>query len=105
MKKTREIILAVTVLYAISGSVAAATLNEGLLTAAAALGTLLIAVQGLRWIISESPQGRAEAKKGIIWTIIGLIIAYLAVNLVCGLYCHGLLMAYGGTISCGPPCV
>ncbi|MFH1788014.1 MAG: hypothetical protein ABH834_01380 [Candidatus Altiarchaeota archaeon] len=104
MKKTHSI-LALAVVYFISGTAQAATLNEGLLTASAALGTLLIAVQGLRWIISESPKGRADAKKGIIWTIIGLIVAYLAINIVCGLYCHGLTTAYGGTITCGPPCV
>jgi hypothetical protein len=59
----------------------------------------------LRWVIAETPNGRAEAKKGLVWTIMGLLVAYLAVTLVCGLYCYALTTMYGGTITCGPPCV
>ena len=82
----------------------AASLNEGVLTVAAALGTLMISIQGLKWLMAESPKGRAEAKKGIVWTILGLTVAYIAVNLVCGIYCYALKQIYGTGITCGPPC-
>ncbi|MFH1835805.1 MAG: pilin [Methanobacteriota archaeon] len=100
----KKIQLTCMILTALTGNASAFDLNEGLMTLAAALATFMIALQGLRWLMSESPKGRAEAKKGLIWTIVGLIVAYLAFNLVCGLYCHALQMAYGGTIACGPPC-
>jgi len=101
---TRRGIIALTLLLALAGSAQAVTMNQGLLSFAAALAVLMIGVQGLRWLISESPKGRADAKKGLIWTIIGLLVAYLAVNIVCGLYCYALTAAYGTSIACGPPC-
>jgi outer membrane murein-binding lipoprotein Lpp len=71
---------------------------------AAALAILLIAVQGLKYVTAESPDDRAEAKKGLIWIIAGLLIAAIAANLVCGLYCAAIASAYGG-FTCSTPTV
>ncbi len=65
-----------------------ADLAAGLTTVAAALGTLMIAVQGLRWITSETPQDRADAKKGLTYILIGLLIVAITACLVEGLYCQ-----------------
>lgn len=101
----RRLFLFVLLVVLLVESVSAATANEGLLTLAAALATCMIGVQGLRYLISEDPRGRAEAKKGIIWTIMGLLIAYLAVNIVCALYCYALTAAYGSGVTCTSPCI
>lgn len=75
-------------------------LNEGLVTVAAALGVLMISIQGLKWVTSETPQDRADAKKGIEYVLIGLLVVYLSGILVCGLY--GVALAPYG-ITCPPP--
>lgn len=65
-------------------------LNLGLKTVAAALGMLVIAYSGLRWVTAEGPQERDDAKKTIIYVIIGLIVVSLANELVQALYCETL---------------
>lgn len=69
---------------------------------AAALGALLIAVQGLKYVTAESPDDRAEAKKGLIWIIVGLLVAAISAYLVCGLYCAAISTTYGG-FTCSTP--
>ncbi|MFH0859957.1 MAG: pilin [Candidatus Altiarchaeota archaeon] len=73
------------------------SLNEGLVTVAAALGVLMISIQGLKWVTSDTPQDRADAKKGLEYILIGLLVVYLAGVIVCGLYGVA-LSAY--SISC-----
>lgn len=64
-----------------------AELNVGLLNIASALGVLVITYAGIRWVASESPQEREDAKKTILYVIVGLIIVRLAHPLVQALYC------------------
>lgn len=51
-----------------------------------ALGLLMIVIQGLRYIIADSAQERAEVKKGLMYIVIGLLVVYGYQNLT-GLYC------------------
>ncbi len=75
-------------------------LNTALVTVAAAMGVLMIAIQGLKWITSDSPQDRAEAKKGLIYILLGLLVVAIAAQIVCGLY--GTVISDAGYgISCG----
>lgn len=53
---------------------------------AAALGILLIFIMGLRWMVAESAQEREEAKKGIIYVCVGLLIVYSYSQIVNDLY-------------------
>ena len=61
-------------------------LNTGLKTVASALGVLIITYAGIKWIMSEGPQERDDAKKTIIYAVIGLIIVSIADELVTALY-------------------
>ena len=61
-------------------------LNNGLKTIASALGVLVITYAGIKWIMSEGPQERDDAKKTIIYALVGLIIVSLADELVLALY-------------------
>lgn len=54
---------------------------------AAALGALMLAILGVKWIMSENPQEREDAKKGIIYVIIGLLLVTMAGTLVTEIYC------------------
>lgn len=61
-------------------------LNKGLKEVASALGALVIAYAGIRWIMAENPQERDDSKKTIIYAIIGLLIVSMAEDLVAALY-------------------
>lgn len=61
-------------------------INDGLLLIAAALGAMVIAYAGIRWIMAENPQERDDSKKTIIYAIIGLLIVSMANDLVAALY-------------------
>lgn len=70
-----------------AASTSIAATNDELRSVAAALGTLMIAIQGMKWAIAESPQERVEARKGIMYVIIGLLLVSQADQLVEDLYC------------------
>jgi len=73
-------------------------LHAGIATIASALGALIIAHAGLRWIMAQSPEERDEAKKTIIYVIIGLMFVVMTKDIVDGVYCWTLTTA--GTGSC-----
>ncbi|GEM_PF-1483608 len=73
--------------------------NKAFLQVVAGLAVLLIAVHALRYVTSDNPQERADIKKGIIYIIIGVLIAYLAAELVEGIYCFALHEAFGISIG------
>ncbi|MDD5112181.1 MAG: pilin [Candidatus Altiarchaeota archaeon] len=60
--------------------------NTGLRTVASALGVLVISYAGIRWIMADSPQERDDAKKTIIYVIIGLLVVAASNDLVAALY-------------------
>lgn len=50
---------------------------------APAIGSLVITMQGIKWIASEAdPGARKEAKEGVIHVVVGLIIVLLAIPIV-----------------------
>lgn len=54
------------------------------------LASVMFAIQGLRWVMSDTPQDRMEAKKGIMYIIIGLLVVYMAATMVSVIYCETL---------------
>jgi hypothetical protein len=57
---------------------------------AAAVGIVVIVLQGIKWAGSaEDPGARKQAKQGIIHAIIGLIIVVLAVTIVTMVFTAG----------------
>lgn len=74
-------------------------LYEGIKTIAAALGVLMIAYSGVGWIMADGPQERDEAKKTLVYVMIGLLVVALALDIVGAVYCSTLeSTTYGGGI-------
>ena len=48
----------------------------------AAFGTLLLIFHGFKWMTSDTLDDRNEAKNGVIYTLLGLLIIILALTLV-----------------------
>ncbi len=53
---------------------------------AAGIAALMIILHGFKWLISEEPAERKEAKERIIYVLYGLIIIIIAVALVNTIY-------------------
>jgi hypothetical protein len=62
------------------------TLIGGMCQLADALGLLIISLMGARWMVADSAQERAEAKKGIIYVVVGLLVVHSMGRLIDGLY-------------------
>ena len=95
--KARSILITVLAIQLISLQASGGpidNLNNALRNFAAALALFMLTILGLKWIMSETPAERAEAKKGIIYIILGLLVVYLAANIVCGIY-GSVLRNYG----------
>jgi hypothetical protein len=60
---------------------------KSFINVAYALGWLMMVLMGLKWIIAESANERAEAKKGMIYIVVGLLIVASARSLL-QLYCN-----------------
>ena len=57
-------------------------ITEILVKVGGSLGVLMLAVEGVKWIISDSPKGRDDARKAVIYIIIGLTLLVSADKLV-----------------------
>ena len=87
---------AVLLLYLYSAAVSASgtatmvsqlqDVNSGLKTVASALGVLIIVYAGIKWVMADSPQERDDAKKTIIYVIVGLLVVANAKDIVDALY-------------------
>lgn len=53
----------------------------------AVLAVLFMVLNGIKWIIADGPEDREDAKKGIIYTIIGLILLGAAYQFIYYLMC------------------
>lgn len=74
-------------------------LKDGIATIASALGALVLAYAGLQWVMADSPQERDDAKKTIIYVMIGLFVVSATADLVQALYCQTLnTTSYGSGI-------
>lgn len=51
------------------------------------IGFFMIVYMGIKWIISEGPEDRENARRGVIYVVIGLILLKSAVELVTYLLC------------------
>jgi hypothetical protein len=99
--KTRALIAA-AVLVLLASSVAAQPAWIGNLRRVAyALGWLMMVFMGLRWIIADSPNDRADAKKGMIYIVIGLLVVASACDLL-SLYCTTAQSALPTFTDCDP---
>lgn len=72
-------------------------------TVAYSLGWLMMVLMGVKWIIADSPNDRAEAKKGMIYIVIGLLLVASAKQLL-QLYCDTARKSIS-TIDCDPALV
>ncbi len=68
-------------------------------TLAYALAWIMMVIMGVKWIIADSPNERAEAKKGMMYVVIGLLIVASACQLL-DLYCDNARQALGGDFTC-----
>jgi len=57
-----------------------------LATLAYALGWIMMVIMGIKWIVADSPNERADAKKGMMYILIGLLVVRSAGSLL-RLYC------------------
>lgn len=64
-------------------------LNAGLKTIGSSVGILVITYAGLRWIFYDNPQERDDAKKTIIYVMVGVFIIGNASEIVSAFYGAG----------------
>jgi len=62
------------------------------------LGWIMMALMGVRWIISDSPNERADVKKSMIYIVLGVLIVANACNLL-QMYCDNARPAITCTAS------
>lgn len=98
-------LLASALLLAVPAFVSASTPPSftwvaSLSTVAYSLGWLMMVLMGVKWIIADSPNDRAEAKKGMIYIVIGLLLVASAKQLL-QLYCDTAEKSIPG-IDCNP---
>lgn len=103
--KPRNIVIAFVLLQLVVANASAASdtmdeTNKAIRQIGAALAVLMFSIHGLKWVMSETPADRAEAKKGMIYVIVGLLFLKLAFNVVCGIYGAGLS---NFDVSCSVP--
>jgi hypothetical protein len=93
---TRRAILALIILNIISSSALAQVPAwiGNLEIVAYALGWLMMIIMGVKWILADSPNERADAKKGMMYIIIGLLVVRSAAQLI-QLYCQTANAAMG----------
>ncbi len=51
------------------------------------IGWFMVALMGIKWIISEGPEAREDARRGVIYVVIGLILLMTAESLTIMLFC------------------
>lgn len=75
--------------------------NKRLCEIAGALAILLIGFQGFKYLGADNPQERDDAKKGMVYVVIGLIVVALAGIFVSEIYCATLQkQGYDVTADC-----
>jgi succinate dehydrogenase hydrophobic anchor subunit len=71
------------------------TINNIIYAIATALAALMIMIHGIKFLLADSPQGRKDAKDGIIYVIAALIVIVLATVLVETIYVQICNYVYG----------
>jgi predicted membrane channel-forming protein YqfA (hemolysin III family) len=72
---------------------------NSLRTLAYALGWLMMVFMGVKWIVAESANERADSKKGMIYIVLGLLVVASACPLM-QLYCDTADKSIPGGIHC-----
>ena len=99
MKPANKLWLAlilVNVLAAAASASAIIDMVNSMKTLAYSLGWLMMVIMGVKWIIADSPNERADAKKGMIYVIIGVLVVKSSCELL-SLYCTNVTTALGPT--------
>jgi hypothetical protein len=109
--RVRNILFACLIILSINVVSGSPTLPEGMQeiwnlvdavkTISSALGAVVITYAGIRWLVSESPSEREDAKKTIIYVVMALIVVSMTKELVDAIYCgttNTLAPPYGGGI-------
>ncbi len=89
MASPRLILAAVLIVSLLSMAASAQTPLSwvvGLKRVAFALGWIMMVFMGVKWIVADSANERAEAKKGMIYIVIGLLIV-ASVSSLLQMYC------------------
>ncbi len=85
-----------------AGALTAADVIQPTTTLVYALGWLMLTVLGMKWIVAESSQERLDAKKGMVYIVVGLLVVRVICTLI-AFYCQAAQnsMALGGVgFSC-----
>lgn len=70
---------------------------------AATLGWFLMILCGVRWIIADSPNDKADAKKGMMYIVVGMLLIAMYCSLV-QLYCDTFMQTLDTSIVGVPTC-
>ena len=92
----RRLYLVFLCLSLLSGSVSAQWIAS-LATVAYALGWIMMIIMGIKWIIADSPNERADAKKGMMYVVVGLLVVRSMGSLI-ALYCVTAAKAMGAPV-------
>lgn len=97
MATSRRMLAAALAILLLSATASAAPLDwvKGLKRVAFALGWIMMVFMGVKWIVADSANERAEAKKGMIYIVIGLLIV-ASVSSLLQMYC-GVVASSGVT--------
>ena len=102
----RRLFLTLIVLSALSAIASAQVIPwvASLRLVAYSLGWLMMAIMGMKWIVAESANDRADAKKGMIYIVIGLVLVANACQLLCLYCCTAQQSVPGFTCDVSPYC-
>ncbi|MFH0862509.1 MAG: pilin [Candidatus Altiarchaeota archaeon] len=67
-----------------------------------ALGWMMMVLMGVKWIVADSPNERADAKKSMIYVVIGLLVVASACGLL-QIYCDNAAATITCPINPNPP--
>jgi hypothetical protein len=97
--KPKNLVLASALAAILLASSASAQWIGELRYAVYALGWFMLIVLGFKWAVADSDGERADAKKGLIYIVIGILIARISCSLMC-LYCTAATqsLAAGGLV-------
>jgi hypothetical protein len=74
---SKRIISSVMLILLLANTVVAsspATWVAGMKKVAVALGWMMMVLMGIKWMLADSPNERGEAKKGMLYVVIGLLV-------------------------------
>jgi hypothetical protein len=110
MKIQRNAIIHLLVVYLISAFSVASDLDgslslmktpiESMKTLAYALGWFMMVIMGLRWIVADSAEERGDAKKGLVYIAMALVVVSSICGIMC-IYCSSARTAVSPTYDCG----